>query len=136
LAKTHVASTGEGEVKAVAQVSRVNAVVDPQTQMVKIYLNLRGKEIREGQYFKFQAQGKTITKSMRLPRLWINDRKRIFAVKPQDSTLYEVSVNIESLEKDHAIVTGFEEGLWLVQRSIAGAFEGMKVVPQLPKKGE
>jgi membrane fusion protein, multidrug efflux system len=125
----------DGNVKASAQVSRINASIDPQTQLIKVYLAVRGKEVREGQFFRFMAQGRTVTKSMKIPRLWLTERNTLFAVRPSDSTMYEVPVRVASIDKDQVIVTDFQEGLWWVQRSVAGAFEGMKVVPQLPKKG-
>lgn len=117
-----------------AQVTRVNATVDPQTQLVKVYLKLQGSNIREGQFYRFVAGGKTVAKSMKIPRTWITERRTIYGVNAQDSTLYEIPIIEEAMEDDQVIVTGFNEGALILQRSVAGAFEGMKVVPQLPKK--
>lgn len=116
------------------QVSRVNNSVDGATQLVKVYLSLKGKNIREGQYYEFKANGRTISNSMKIPRTWLTDRNTLFAVNKSDSTLFELPVKLEAIDDDQIIVTGFKEGDWILQRSVAGAFEGMKVVPQLPKK--
>ncbi len=117
-----------------AQVTRVNATINTQTQLVNIYLRVTGAQIKEGQYFNFTAGGATVSKSMEITRSWLSERNTVFAVDPKDSSLYELPVNVEAIEGDKAIVTGFEEGVWILQRAVAGAFEGMKVVPQLPKK--
>jgi len=116
------------------QVTRVNNSVDGATQLVKVYLSLKGTNIREGQYYEFKANGRTINKSMKIPRTWLTDRNTLFAVKKSDSTLFELPVTLEAIDDDQIIVTGFEEGDWVLQRSVAGAFEGMKVVPQLSKR--
>lgn len=116
------------------QVSRVNAAVNTQTQLVNVYLTLKGRNIREGQYVQFAAGGETIAKSMKIPRTWLSERNTVFAVKQTDSTLFELPVVVNAIEKDQAIISGFDEGIWMLKRSVSGAFEGMKVVPQLPSK--
>jgi len=120
--------------RVMGQVTRVNNSVDPQTQLVKIYLTVKGNNVREGQYYKFDAKGKTIVNSIKIPRTWLSERNTIFAVKQSDSTLFELPVVLEAIDQDAAIISGIDEGVWVLQRSVAGAFEGMKVVPQLPKK--
>ncbi len=124
----------KGSVMGNAQVTRVNATINAQTQLVNIYLRVAGNQIKEGQYFQFAAGGATVPKSLEITRSWLSERNTIFAVNPKDSSLYELPVKVEAIAGDKAIVSGFEEGVWILQRSVAGAFEGMKVVPQLPKK--
>lgn len=124
----------ESGTPVLGQVARVNSSIDPQTQLVKVYLTLKGNSIREGQYLELTANGSTFAKSMKIPRTWLSDRNTIFGVKSQDSTLFEIPIKVEAIDNDEVIVSGYEEGIWILQRAVAGAFEGMKVVPQLPKK--
>ena len=112
------------------KVVRINQVVDAQTQMIKVYIQVKSKELKEGQYMSIKVEGNKVDQSMRIPRKLINNGK-LWVVSKTDSTLYAQPIKIESIEAEYAIISHMDTGLWLVNRPISGAFSGMKITPQL-----
>lgn len=112
------------------KVVRINQVVDAQTQMIKVYIQVKSKELKEGQYMSIKVEGNKVDQSMRIPRKLINNGK-LWVVSKTDSTLYAQPIKIESIEAEYAIISDMDTGLWLVNRPISGAFSGMKITPQL-----
>ena len=60
---------------------RINQVVDAQTQMIKIYIQVKSKELKEGQYMSIKVEGNKVDQSMRIPRKLINNGK-LWVVSP------------------------------------------------------
>lgn len=112
------------------KVVRMNQVVDAQTQMIKVYIQVKSKHLKEGQYMSIKIEGNKVDQSMRIPRKLINNGK-LWVVSKADSTLYAQPIKIESIEAEYAIVSHMDTGLWLVNRPVSGAFSGMKITPQL-----
>ena len=111
------------------KVVRINQVVDAQTQMIKVYIQVKSNELKEGQYMSIKVEGNKVDQSMRIPRKLINNGK-LWVVSKDDSTLYAQPVKIESIDEEYAIVSHMDSGLWLVHRPVPGAFTGMKITPQ------
>ena len=112
-------------------ISRINEVVEGNTQLVSVYLKVNDKRVREGQFLRTKINGASIENSFVISRDLINEDGTIFTVNMQDSSLEAKPVKIYSVQGEEALVTGLNEGDMLPLNTISGAFNAMKVVPSI-----
>ena len=107
------------------KVSRINGRVDQATQTVKVFIEVKGENLKEGMYMEAALEAKKIPNAIRLSRkLLVNDDK-IFIFK--DSTLQELEVNPVYFSSKDMIIQGVPDGTKYVARTIPGAYSGMLV---------
>ena len=106
-------------------VSRIDAQVDPGTQTVTVFIRVSGKGLREGMYLRGEVATDPIENALVVPRASIIDQRGVYTVR--DSTLEIQPVQIVKIDGDDAIVRGIPEGTPLVQGTVGGAYEGMRV---------
>jgi len=104
---------------------RTNAKVDPQTQQVKIFIRVKGDDLRDGQYMTGTIQSTKVDKAYRLDRKLRYGTDYTYIVK--DTTLERASLNVVQKSPSSVIVQGLPDNALLPQQPISGAFEGMKV---------
>jgi membrane fusion protein (multidrug efflux system) len=93
---------------------------------------VRGKELKEGLYLKASINTGRSANAIEIDRNMLIDGKAIFAVN-RDSALRLLPVEVISYSEDKAIVEKVPSGTWIPKVQVNGAFEGMKVIPQLSK---
>lgn len=120
--------TDESDKIYTGTISRINSVVDANTQMMTAFLTVQGTGLREGLYLKAMIDGGTAENAIRLKRNLLIDQHQIYSILP-DSTLKLVDVEVLSYDQDVAIVSGVKEGTILATQMLSGAFEEMKIIP-------
>jgi multidrug efflux pump subunit AcrA (membrane-fusion protein) len=113
-------------------ISRINSIINPTTQLVNVFMMVRGKELKEGLYLKASINTGRSANAIEIDRNMLIDGKAIFAVN-RDSALRLLPVEVISYSEDKAIVEKVPSGTWIPKVQVNGAFEGMKVIPQLSK---
>lgn len=108
-------------------ISRINSVIDPNTQMMSAFLTVQGEGLREGLYLTAVIDGGTVNDALKVKRNLITDG-RIFSVQ-SDSTLKLLDIKVMNYDQDMAIITGVEEGTLLPTQMVSGGFEEMKIIP-------
>jgi len=106
-------------------IKRINDQVDPGTQSVKIFINVRGKALREGMYLEGEVAANNIENAMSLPRNLLINQNAVYAVK--DAQLQLLPVEVLKITKEDAIVSGLPDGTMLLKAKLPGAYDGMKV---------
>jgi multidrug efflux pump subunit AcrA (membrane-fusion protein) len=107
------------------KVIRINGKVDATTQTVKVFVELKGDKLREGNYLEAIIDGKDVLDAFELDRKLLIDGKYIYTV--QDHKLKLIPVEIAHKNKQTVLVKGLANGTEIVSKIVPGAFEGMRV---------
>jgi len=106
-------------------VKRINDQVDPSTQTVKVFIGVRGKQLREGMYLTGEIAAGAIDGAIKIPRKLLVDQNAVFEV--QDTLLRKHQVEIVRFVGDSAIIRGLDDNTVLLSEMIPDAFDGMRV---------
>ncbi|WMJ74144.1 HlyD family efflux transporter periplasmic adaptor subunit [Cytophagaceae bacterium ABcell3] len=109
-------------------VARISDKLDENTQSAKIFVQVSGKGLKEGMFLSGGVSIGNIDSATALPRNILLNDKEVFLIK--DSLLTKSPVEVVRFVGDSAIVRGLPAGALLLNESIPGAFEGMKVMAQ------
>jgi len=104
---------------------RINGMVDPTTQTVRIFIQVRGSELKEGMYLEAIVEGKEKQNAYELSRSLLIDESKLFVVS--DSTLQLVDIDPVHFNQKTVIVTGLKDGDTVVSKLVPGAYDGMEV---------
>jgi multidrug efflux pump subunit AcrA (membrane-fusion protein) len=129
-------NTEQKDQSYIGTLSRVNTVVDPLTQMVSAFLRVEGQELREGLYLQAEILGGVAENAYEVKRQMLQGTQLYLVGR--DSSLYLKEVEIISFNGENAIIRGLESGDMMPVRMVPGAFEGLKVIPEIQndsKKG-
>lgn len=113
-------------------VSRIDSQVDPGTQTVSVFIRVNGKNLREGMYLRGEVATDPIDNAVAIPRQMLIDQGGVYVVR--DTVLEIQPVELIKVDGETAIVRGIPDGTPLVQGTVGGAYEGMRVNVQRPGK--
>lgn len=116
---------GTGDYKGT--IKRINSVIDPQSQSALAVVELRGKGLREGMFLQADISTVQLKDVAEISRSLLVEENHVFVVA--DSTLKKVNIDVLHIGEKSVFVKGLQEGDWVVQKSVAGAYDGMKVNP-------
>jgi membrane fusion protein (multidrug efflux system) len=119
----------------IGTVTRVNTIVNPNTQLVSVFLTVNDAKLQEGTYLTATIKGSVVNNALKINRNLISNNGSVFIIQ-SDSTLQSTPVEVITYVEDQAIVTGIEAGSLLPRNAIATGFDGMKVQPQTAKEAE
>jgi len=114
-----IANTWTGKIR------RISSQLDPSTQMVKVFVGVNGRGLREGMFLNGEIAAKVVDDVVEIPRSLLVDGEQVYVVK--DSILSLQTVEIVQQNAEMVLVRGLEEGAQLLDQNVIGAFEGMKV---------
>lgn len=106
------------------EVHRINQVIDPQTQMVKVYVAVKGNDLKHGMYLHGSAEGISYDNVVKINRKLVSDGM-IFTVV--DNTIMMKKVEVLHTNQSEAIVRGLTDQDQIVSDNMKGLYEGMKV---------
>ncbi len=106
-------------------VKRVNASIDPQTQMSDFFVEVRSEELSEGQFMKVDVQAETVENSYVINRSAIKDTRYVYLV--ENGALKSKEIHVLHTDDKTAIINGLKNGEVVLTTLPPAAFEGMKV---------
>ncbi len=109
------------------KVSRINRVIDPQSQSAIAIVEVRGKDLREGMFLQAKISTVQLNDVAEIERSLLVDDAYVYLVA--DSLLQKQNVEVKHVGDKTVFVSGLPAEAWLVQKPVAGAFPGMKVNP-------
>ncbi|HIP48183.1 MAG TPA: efflux RND transporter periplasmic adaptor subunit [Lutibacter sp.] len=117
-------------------VSRINPIVDVNTQTLKVYITLKDNNLKEGMYLEANLPIKSIDNAFEVARMLLVEDSKLFVVN--DTLLHLQKINPLFFNEKTVVVQGLKEGQKVVKAPIPGAYEGMvvKVPSNSLKKGE
>lgn len=115
-------------------VSRINSKIDQATQTIKVYVEVKGDELKEGMYLEAQLEAKEEPNAMKLSRKLLVNDSEIFIVR--DSILDVIEIDPIFFSAKDMVVKGIPNGTQIVSRAVPGAYPGMmvKVLPGSPSE--
>jgi len=119
------ANDGSGSWKG--KIKRINSVIDPQSQSALAIVEVRGKGLREGMFLQAKISTIQLQDVAEISRNLLVDEEYVFTVT--DSTLSKVKIDVLHIAEKTVFVSGLPKDTWVIQKAIAGAYDGMKVNP-------
>ncbi|WP_456377819.1 efflux RND transporter periplasmic adaptor subunit [Lutibacter sp.] len=107
------------------KVIRINGKVDVSTQTIKAFIQVSGKDLKEGQYVEIKLQAKEVANSFEVSRNLLVDNSKLYIVK--DSILDLINIQPVFENKNTIIVKGLTNGTLLLSKPVPGAHSGMLV---------
>ena len=111
----------------VGKISRINGKVNSSTQTVQVFIELRGKLLREGMFLQAIIEAKPKSDAFEVQRNLLVDDNKLFIV--MDSTLRVVPITILHRTNDSMVVSGLDDNMQLVSKPVPGSYPGMAVIP-------
>lgn len=113
-------------------VQRKNQSIDPQTQMINIYILVNSNSLKQGEYLSLKIAGNQVDNVYEIDRNQIVDGQYIYLVN-KDSSLVKRKITILSTADNKAIISDIEEGSLIPRTYLSTALDGMKVIPEIIK---
>ena len=106
-------------------IRRINNRIDPMTQSVNLFIEVRGEGLREGMFLNADIQVEEIEDAFALNRKMVNDRGELYVLA--DSTLVIRQVEVVRFTEETAIIRGLNEGVLIPAQPVPGAYPGMPI---------
>jgi multidrug efflux pump subunit AcrA (membrane-fusion protein) len=117
----------EGPGSWVGRIIRVGESIDASTQTVKVFVQVDGDGLRDGQYLSGSVEAGALPDAVAVPRSALLEDGALFSVK--DSMLVKNAVEILHQGVERAVVRGLNDGQIVVTDRLSGAYEGLRVAP-------
>jgi multidrug efflux pump subunit AcrA (membrane-fusion protein) len=105
-------------------VSRVNSSLDPSSQMVRVFIRVKGKSLKEGMFLRGFAKGVNFENATLINRKLLKNG----GVYLVDSNIVRYKkVEVVYVNEAKAIVKGLEEGSQYVSDNMKGLYDGLQV---------
>lgn len=120
----------EGPGSWTGRIIRIGESIDATTQTVKLFVQVDGKDLRDGQYLSGRIEAGSLNDAESVPRSALLEDGSLYTVA--DSALVKQPVIILHQGVEQAVVKGLSNGQVVVTDRLSGAFEGMRVAPVKP----
>lgn len=112
------------------RIIRLGETIDAATQTVKVFVQVKGDGLRDGQYLSGAITGGGVDAAVMVPRSSLLEDAALYTVK--DSMLVRTPVDVLHQGIEAAVVRGLDDGQLVVVDRLSGAHEGMRVAPVKP----
>ena len=106
-------------------VSRVNGRVDLASQTVTTFIEVKGDDLKEGQYLEAQLNAKKEPNAIEIDRALLLENNQLFVL--QDSVLATIDVQPVYFSDKKVVVKNVPDGTQLIAKPITGGYAGMLV---------
>ena len=107
------------------KVARINGKLDQATQTVQVFIEVKGKELREGMYLEANVPVKTMVEAIEINRKLLVENKSVYVVK--NNVLDLININPVHFNENTVVIKGLQNGAQLINKPVAGAYAGMPV---------
>lgn len=106
-------------------VARINGSVNPTTQTISVFIEVKDSSLKEGMYLEAQLNAKKETNAIEIDRSLLLPNNQIFVVK--DSLLNAIPVNPVFFTDTKVVLKNVPDGALILTRPVQGAYAGMLV---------
>ncbi|SNR16353.1 efflux RND transporter periplasmic adaptor subunit [Tenacibaculum jejuense] len=106
-------------------VTRINGKIDQTSQTVQVFIEVKGKGLREGMYLEASVATKSVQDALEINRKLLVENKAVYVVN--NNQLELVDINPVHFNENTVIIKGLENGTQLVSKAVPGAYTGMPV---------
>lgn len=125
--KSVAVSNGSKDKSWTGKVSRINTVIDPQSQSALAIVEVRGKDLKEGMFLQTEISTVDLVNVAEVARNLLIDDQYVYLVA--ENLLKKQAVEVLHVADKTVFVKGLTAGAWLLDKPVSGAFDGMKVKP-------
>ena len=108
-------------------VSRVNGSIDPTTQTITAYIEVKDEALKEGMYLEANLDAKEEQNAIEVDRNLLLDNEQIFIVR--DSLLDVIDAKPVYFSDTKVVLKGIPNGTIILKKPVPGAYAGMLVKP-------
>jgi len=120
-----IESEGENSESYSAVISRKNAVIDPGTQSLKVYMEIEESGLEPGNYLEGEISGQSFEDAFKVHKDILVRDNELFIVENDRAQLQ--TVELMASAGDSMIVTGLEPGTKIIDEFRNAAFEDARV---------
>lgn len=107
------------------KISRVNAAINPTTQTITAFVEVKHPQLKEGMFLEANIEAKQIENAIEIDRSLLLDNNKIFVVK--NDKLEKISVKPVFFSDKKVVLKDVPESTQIVYKNIPGAYTGMLV---------
>jgi multidrug efflux pump subunit AcrA (membrane-fusion protein) len=107
------------------KVVRVNGKIDQTSQTIKVYIELRSKELNEGMYLEADLVAKSEKEAFEIPRKVLVNNNSVYVVN--DTVLKLTKIQPVYFKDQSVIIKGLPDGTKTLTKMVPGAYDGMVV---------
>ena len=107
------------------KIIRINSKVDPASQSIPVFIQVRGEGLKEGMYLKAVLEAKAEAEAVELSRKLLLENNQLFIVR--DSVLDIATVTPVYFKEKTVVIKGLNDGTTILARPVPGAYAGMSV---------
>lgn len=111
-------------------ITRINGIIDPQTQTVPVFIQISGTGLTEGMFLEAEIQAKSEMNVSKLPRTLLINNEKVYVLESDSLLKLQTIIPVHFTDKE-VLVKGLENGAKVLIRSLPGAYEGMVVKAQV-----
>jgi hypothetical protein len=111
----------------VGRITRLGESIDAATQTVKVFAQVKGERLRDGQYLTGSLEAAAVEAAIAVPRAALTDDGALYTA--QDSALRKIPVQVLHQGAEAAVVRGVPDGRLVVIDRMLGGSEGLRVAP-------
>ena len=109
----------------VGHVTRINGKIDQATQTVKVFVEVKGDNLKEGMYLEAQLQAKDVPNAIKISRKLLVNNSEIFIVR--DSILDLIEVDPVYFSPTDMVIKDVPDATQILSKPLPGAYAGMLV---------
>ncbi|WP_340154827.1 HlyD family efflux transporter periplasmic adaptor subunit [uncultured Winogradskyella sp.] len=106
-------------------VSRINGSIDPTTQTITVYIEVKHRDLKEGMYLEANLNAEKIENAIEIDRNLLLDSQEIYVIN--DSLLDVISVKPAHFSNEKVILKEVPNGTIILRKPVPGAYVGMHV---------
>lgn len=120
-----VVGTGVATQKWKGKITRINGMVDTETQTVNVYIQLSGKGLEEGTYATAMVEATEEDNAFEIDRSVLFDKDQVYVAK--DSVLVQKEIDPVYFNDKTVVIKGLTDGEQVLAKMPPGAYPGMKI---------
>lgn len=107
-------------------ISRINARIDPSTQTVNAFVEVKGENLREGMFLEANLDAREEQNAFKLERKLLVNESQIYSV--EDNKLNLLDIELIYITEREVVVKGIPDGTIILREVLPGAFAGQPVI--------
>jgi membrane fusion protein (multidrug efflux system) len=118
-------NTLEGNNTYVGHVTRINGKIDQATQTIKVFVEVKADNLKEGMYLEAQLEAKDEPNAIKISRKLLVNNSEIFILR--DSVLDIIKVKPVYFSPNDVVIKDVPDNTQILSRPLPGAYSGMLV---------
>ncbi len=111
-------------------ITRIAKNIDQNTQTIKVFVALKGTELKDGMYLKAEIEGEEIQNVLRIPRKALYNNQFVYVIN--NGVIDKKEVDVVRLDEKYAYLRGIDNNVKVIEESLTNVILGSKF-EALPK---